>query len=207
MNTAKRNSTPNRHSSNNVRILEKTLVMLAALGLVTKELFMPDGSVLFILGMTVLGSLYLFFGWMVLRERESKTMKLSLAAPAGIVLAIACMGIMFKLQLWPGGDNCLLFALVTLITISAAAIHLRNKAKAEDPLLSKFYRNVLQRSIPFLVLAASLLFVSENTLIKFHYRNDPEFARLYILVRENPGNEQYQKALEDHVLEKYERVE
>lgn len=188
-----------------MRVAEKTLIVLSVFGLIAKEFFMPDGSVLFVLGISGLACAYLVFSWLLFRDRDSKAMKLSLAAPAGIVLAIGCVGILFKIQIWPGSHIYLLFSAITLVTISAAAFFLKKNIADEG--ISKFYRNVLQRTIPVFIIVVSLLLISDNALIRFHYRHDPEFARLYIRVRENPDNIQYKTELEDYVMSRYERIE
>lgn len=183
-----------------MRTLEKALIILSAGGIIVNELLMPGGSILLVFGLTVLGVLYFIFSWLLFRDRETKTYKLSLAAPAGIVLAIACAGIMFKLMLWPGSEIFLPFASITLATISGAAFYLQRKN--EDPALGRFYRNVMQRLVPFFFMVFALILISDNALIKLRYREDPELARLIIRVRENPGNQQYEQELNDYIINK-----
>jgi hypothetical protein len=186
-----------------MRTLEKTLIVLCVLGLVTKELHWPGGAVFFVAGMSALAAVYFIFGWLLFRDRETKIRRTGLSVAAGIFLAISCVGIMFKLMIWPGSESNIMLGAAGLIAISGITLY-KYRDPGAAPELTRFYRNILQRTAPLFVAALGLLFVGENDLIRFHFREDPEFARLLIRARENPENEQCQHELEDYQIQKYE---
>lgn len=185
-----------------MRTAEKTIIVITIIGLLFRLMHWPGGGPLLVVALSAAGCFYMFFSWGVMRDRETKTGKLAVTIPVGFGLAVACVGIMFKLQLWPGSqDNLIIAAIVLLVACITCAIAYSRK-RENDKGMAGYYKAVLNRAAPFLLAASVMLFVPTSSIIRFYYGEDEERTRLLINLYEDPGNVEHRRALEDYELEK-----
>jgi F0F1-type ATP synthase assembly protein I len=186
-----------------MRILEKIIIVFCIIGLGMKLFNVAGGSIFIVFGLTALSILYFALSWLLLRDRTTKTNNLGISITAGLALATACSGLMYKLQHWPGGSAMLIGGMVFLMPLLIICVMLYNRHKHTNEGYKRFYRGAMQRLAPFLFFSLLFAFIPDNTLIRFEYRHDPELARLYIRARENPENDQYWRDLEDYEISRY----
>lgn len=185
-----------------MRALEKILLILCLIGIGMDLFNMEGGIVIMLLGISLLTLLYLGLTWLLIRDSETRSSYPAISIPTGIVLSITCLAIVHKLLLWPGREEMLMIALILLapLTIIILIIYRRKNASEGS---AKACRKILQRLIPFFIVAGSLFFIPDRSIIYFKYGKDPELARLLSRAVEHPDNEQYWRDLEDHQLNKY----
>jgi len=147
----------------------------------------------------VIATLYFPGAFYFFCDKVIKRQNLALSIISGFFLSLIPIGILFKIQYWPGGQLYLLIGTITAPVIMAIVLFLKSKA-AED--LSIYYKNMFSRTIVLSVLTVLFYLTPTSTLLKIQYRSDPELARLKILYYENPGNEEYRKQHDEYLLKK-----
>lgn len=156
--------------------LERILWIVVLFAALLKVLRLPLSSFLLIVALMVLSILYFFLAWMVLPRPGRKDQLVELSVPVGLVLSTACIGILFKLQVWPVATTFLSVALIGLvIALLAVGLWRRNR-----PELGAYFRGLLQRLVPLLVCCAVLLSISPGRLMAFYYRDRPDIAPLMV---------------------------
>lgn len=182
---------------------ELILVAIFILGLVFMAFCFPGDSLLMIIGAGLLACLYTFFGFALLNDirfrnifkKESykgiSTMRMIGAIGAGLSLAVALEGILFKLMFWPGAGLMIIDGIAFLVIILAIAAIRYFKSKAA------FYPNVFKRSIIIGAVAVFLYILPAETLANFRHRDNPEYAKALIDSYSNPDNIEYQQKLRE----------
>ena len=177
-----------------MKLTEKILVALSILAIVLKLLLIPGGSVLFVLAISILSCIYFALGFalfngirlrkMFKKESYSNTSALKIigAICMGFVLSMVSIGIMFKLQMWPGAGPMLIVGappmFIILIIVFVKFILTKHK----------FYLNALIRCGIFTLFGIALFFTSGLTLIKLQFRNHPEYIQAYEAYQNNPSS-------------------
>ncbi|MBL7982813.1 MAG: hypothetical protein JNL52_13515 [Flavobacteriales bacterium] len=156
--------------------IERFLWIIVAISVVLKLLRLPFSSLLLILGLSLLAQLnFLLFWWLfVTPERKEQIIPMSILS--GLSFSIACIGILFKLQLWPMSGIFLSLALPALSATIITALILRNSRSS----LSRYTRGILFRAVPLLDVVTVLLALPSGALSAFYHRNDPELAPYFI---------------------------
>lgn len=148
--------------------------------------FLPSVSIIYIVG-----SFFLFC------DKEIKRQSIPFSVISGIFIALIPLGIVFKLQHWPGAQMILTTSFIFMIILLIVSILLKkNNAKDE---LDTYYKKMIFRISFFIFLSGFFSKISSNTLIKFQYRKDPELARLKILCNSDRQNLEYRKQLEEYI--------
>ncbi|MFK7755413.1 MAG: hypothetical protein AB8B53_00625 [Flavobacteriales bacterium] len=144
-----------------MKILEKTLIVLLLIGALFKLMHWPGAGPLFVIGLTFLSMTYFIFsfflfhgiGFRQIFKKESYSAIGHKTAIFSILAGLFCLstllvGIMFRIQFWPGANVMLTAALPpTLILIIIAVVKRKNS-------VAKSY---LYRALPFGVIGAVLL--------------------------------------------------
>ena len=81
---------------------ERVLALTALAGLIIKFLHYPGGMQLILLSMGALSMVYFYFAFYFFSEKKIANQNIALTIPSGIAFAIIVIGILFKLQYWPG---------------------------------------------------------------------------------------------------------
>lgn len=186
-----------------MRTAEKTIIIITIIGILFRIMHWPGGGPLLVFALSALACFYMFLSWGVMRDRETKKGKLPVTIPIGFGLSMACIGIMFKLQLWPGGYDNLIISVIILLVACIGCIYGYSRSKDIDKGMEGYYKAVLKRVVPFLMLASAMLLIPNSSIIRFYYGDDEERTRLLIQYYDDPENQVYRKALEDYELRKF----
>ena len=131
-----------------------------------------------------------------LQEQREEKQHGALNIMTGILLAIACIGILFRVMYWPFSKPYLFIATVGLAIVFGWMYFLRSKMTVEE--VKKKYLFKLVSVAVFFVLAATLNFISLKTQIDIENWNDPELARIKYRYMSNPHNEAYRQEYLDY---------
>lgn len=168
-----------------MKLTEKILAVLILIAIGMKLFLIPGGGVLLVLALQTLTIIYFalgfaFFNGIRLRNIFKKssytgisTMRVVGAIVTGICLSNLLVGILFKLQFWPGANPMLIVSLIpTLIVLILVIIKL---IKNTD----KYYPRI-QLRIAIIGTIGLILFLSPTlSLVKIEYRNHPEYVKAF----------------------------
>ena len=185
-----------------MRITEIVLAALILLGLIFKFTLIPGGGLLLTAGFTFLSMLYFFFGFALLSGMgfrgmlksssfsELSTLKVMGFVGAGWSLSTLCLGILFKVQYWPGSEIQLTVGLVTAMIVVGIALFKYLNGKR------RYYRSVLLRF--FILGSFSLIMISVSTseIERLIYRNHPEYLNAYENYLQNPDDPKLKEKME-----------
>jgi hypothetical protein len=138
--------TPAQNITNNT---EKAVIGIALVGTLFKLQHWPGASILLVVGLSTLAMLYFPLGFYFLTNKSEKTV----AAASGLFLSFVPLGIMFKVQHWPGASAMLTAAMITVPLVYLALFFMRKKAQ---PNSLPFYNSMLLRTT-FLILILFIL--------------------------------------------------
>ncbi len=181
---------------------EKTLVVLILVSLIMKFSFIMGGDILAILSISLLILVYYplgfaFFNQVRLRDIFKKDsykgvsgLRVFGAIVVGMGLSATCLGILFKLENWPGSNFNLMVGLVTTLIVSIIALIKFFKSK------DNYYRQILKRTAIIGGLGLLLTALPDLTLQKIQYRNHPEYIKAYEEYLSNPENKELKQKIE-----------
>lgn len=158
-----------------------------------------------IISLALLSTLYFYFGNSLFNPEKRfklETNKSYLSSTriaggyfAGIAIAVALIGTLFKLMIWPGFDIMLNSSIFTLLIIAAVILY-----KVFTGVTLKSYAPVLIRAIFFGILAIGLKLIPLKTMADLKHPDNPYFADLVVRLYENPDDpdirEEYENLLE-----------
>ena len=174
---------------------EKILTSIFILALLAHFFNIPGHSMLLILTVVVLTTLYFPLAFYFYSDKTLRQQNIALSVLGGIVLAIIPIGILFKLLTWPGYQVQLGTAIILTPILLVVTLLLYKKSNAE---LKSYYKNFLTRITFWLLMCIVFYFISVVTLIKIEYRNEPELMTLKIQSFENPENADYYDAIDNY---------
>ena len=184
-----------------MKTTERTLALVAALALIMLATHVPMGSLLFIVSLSALTVLYYPLGVALFNdlplsavarrtdiEGVSAGRKVG-AIAAGMAFAAVCVGILFRVQMWPSGGLILLTGLALLLLL-LGFLFVRKKSISVP-----FYRGVYSR-LAILGLAGTMLFMMPTiVLVEWHYPNYPDYIERWKQVQEDPTNSELREQL------------
>jgi hypothetical protein len=182
---------------------EIILIGIFIIGVLLMLFSFPGQGILMVLGLGILAIIYTFFGFALLNNirlrnifkkdnyQDISTARILGSIIAGLSLAIALNGILFKLMFWPASNLLLIDGIVFLmiITIVGAIKYTKNK--------SAFYPKLFKRTITISMLALFLLLLPSEKLVNIKYRNNPKYAKALLDSWANPENIEYQKRFKE----------
>jgi glucan phosphoethanolaminetransferase (alkaline phosphatase superfamily) len=180
---------------------EKIIGLILIIGLIFKFALIPGGSFFVVISLIILSFLYFFFGVALLNQvilknafkkdsyKDISIAKVVIAIGAGIGLAMACIGILYKIQHWEGSILYLTISIIILAIISIICFirFLKNK----EP----YYTRTFKRVIIFGGMGILMLLISDMALVKFQYRNHPLYIKAYQDYINDPKNDEYKRNL------------
>lgn len=178
---------------------EKSFTVVFLIGLIFKFLHFPGGAVLLIISLTIIAMLYFPMAFYFFSDRELKRQNLALSIVSGFFLSLVPIGIMFKLQYWPGAQLNLLIGTFSALIILAITYFLKSKSSDD---LKTYYKNLFLRTTVLLTLGIILCLTPTSTLLKIQYHDDSELARLKIQSYTNPDNQEFREQLDDYLQKK-----
>ncbi|MGE0635898.1 MAG: hypothetical protein AB7G44_10135 [Bacteroidia bacterium] len=137
---------PVQNISNNT---EKAVIGIALVGTLFKLQHWPGASILLVVGLSSLAMLYFPLGFYFLTNKSEKIV----ATVSGMFLSFVPLGIMFKVQHWPGASAMLTIAMITVPLVYLALFFMRKKAQPDS---LPFYNSMLLRTT-FLILILFIL--------------------------------------------------
>lgn len=182
--------------------LEKILGILIILALILKLVLIPGANILTVISLSILACIYYplgfaFFNGIRLREVFKKdsykgisAMRIIGTIGLGMGLAVICIGILFKLQHWPGGDTNLIAGLATTLIILIIALIKYLKSKSD------YYKPIFTRIAIVGGFGLILTIIPDLTITKIQFRNHPVYINAYEDYLENPQNEILRKKKE-----------
>jgi len=172
--------------------LEKIILILAFIGLIIKFTLLPMSSTLFALSVSFLSLLYWPMGFALLNrigfrqifKKDSyqglSSLRIIGSIGTGMALSALCLGILFKLLNFPGGNSILIIGLVTVFTAVIPVLIKLMKTKEE------FYAGLMKRIVVFGCMGIVALCLSVLAITKIRYHNYPEYIKAYELYLQNP---------------------
>lgn len=196
-----------------MKLFEKILTVMIIVGLIFKFAFISGGSTLFVLGISFLSIIYyplglLFFNDIPMRKAFKKisyqgisTLKIIGAIGLGMGLSAILIGILFKLQHFPGSLLMLYTGLIVTMIVAVISImkYLENRYV--------FYKKTLTRIAIIGIIGLFLTSLSSEKIEKFQYRNYPRYIEALDNYIENPENIELQNRLEVERMRVHLRAE
>ncbi|MGK7391126.1 MAG: hypothetical protein ACNS60_12275 [Candidatus Cyclobacteriaceae bacterium M2_1C_046] len=155
--------------------LEKFLIALSAIGAIIKLFFNGGGDILLLVGMTLLGSLYLIFGFAILNDIgfreifikgsyvEVNVRRIVLSAAFGIAFFGMIFGILFRLLNFEGAFELLALSLVVAFILFIILIYRYHYQKIT---IATYYKNVMYRLVPYSLIG---LFMIVEIIYNYYY--------------------------------------
>ncbi len=192
---------------------EKVLAGIAAAGLIFGIQQWPGGTLLSVLALSSLACLYYPFGALVFNGIRMKdlskksayagvpTFRIAVGFGIGMVLSVLVMGILFKWQLWPGGEFILIVGLIAAAGLLIALIAGATGNSAMRPFAAK----AGARLSVWGSLALLLWLTPQITLVEWRHADEPELVEAWRAHLANPEDEALRRALDEAYSLKYER--
>ena len=162
---------------------EKILVSLVALAVIGKLANVTGFSALAVVCMCLLSIFYFAASYFLFKtdHKENTGIQIAISIITGLMLSSLIMGVLFAFMRWPGVAGMLVVGIVPLLIILVLAI----VKFGSQPL---FYKAVLQRVIPGLVIAFFMLSPAKGMLFKLQYRNHPRLIEAIEALEKDPKN-------------------
>jgi hypothetical protein len=185
---------------------EIIIATLYIIALVLNLLLIPGGVVLTVLTLSTLSTLsvlymylsFALFNGIRLRKIFKKdsykgisAMRIVGAVGTGLALSMTTIGLLFKIQSWPGASFILGTGLVGLliVTIIGTIKYLKNK--------SEFYTRIFKRIAVFGALGLILMLIPKTTWVEIKYRNHSAYVDALEKALADPDNKELWNRVEE----------
>lgn len=178
--------------------LEKFLVPIAILALISKLMHYPGSGLLLIISFLSLAAFYFYASLTYqLFPKQDPNSKYGLLLATGYTLATILIGILFKLMFWPSSNMLLMIGSISI----CIQLYLIISYRSSMPLETKGNTNkLLTRIIVFAIASWFFYLTPQSSIILLSYSHDPELGRLKKQLYEDPNNEAFKQELEDYEL-------
>ena len=161
------------------------MLLIIVIGLILKLFFLPGVSALLVLSISITSLFYLALSFLIYKEPNQKTnwKRVLLSIGSGWLISMVLLGILFKVQVWPGSATQFIGGVGGLVIISIIAfIKYRNGRGV-------FFKNLMTRAIGFAL--AGMLFYSPayNLYENAQFRHSPDLLQAIKSNREHPSRE------------------
>lgn len=179
--------------------VEKVFLIILIVSLIYKYLYGVGSSLLLLLSINILAVFYLYFSFALLNDIEFRKIfkkasypknvrkRLAISIFTGIAISTSLMGILFKIQDYPGADLLLLASLGFTMALSLITLYKNYKVDGD------FYFNVFIRVGITALIIISMFKIPEKALLEWQYPDSPEYIKAVIDVRNNPKNDSLQE--------------
>jgi len=186
--------------------MKKTEIIVAGiaiLAIIMKFTHLPGAGILLVLSLGVLSMLYMYLGFAFFNNIKFKEIfkkksyvdtnkkRLIGAIGTGFTLSMAVVGILFKIQLYPGAETQLMVGIGGLIIVSIISI-IKMLKKSE-----KFYKSILIRVVIFGAICVFFISLPTKTWLSWRYLDNPEYVQAVLDAQENPDNPELWKKVDD----------
>ncbi len=181
---------------------EKILGIVILISLIMKFSFIIGGDILTILSISLLILIYYPFGFAFFNQIRLRRvfkkdsykgisgLRIIGAIGVGMGLSAICLGILFKLQHWPGSNINLLAGLVTTMIVLIIALIKYYKCK------DNYYKRIFKRIAIIGGLGLLLTVLPELTLEKIQFHNHPDYIKAYEKHLNNPESKELKEKLD-----------
>jgi hypothetical protein len=141
---------------------EVIIVLVFLTGLVLRLTTDLKVSALIILSLNTLATLYFFSAFSVPKDENANGLEIFINKLASFSSSVAIIGILFRLQHWPGYNNMIILGCITLIILIPVILIIKSK----KPDLTIFNQRLIIRLALVAVLGLFINFAPKDTLIK-----------------------------------------
>lgn len=178
-----------------MRNTEKILGLTFLAGLVMKFMLVPGAGIIITLSLLSIAIMYYFLGFALFNEipgraifkkesyKGTSVLRIIGAIGAGMGISMICNGILFKLQDWPSALSSLEYGLILTSIVLVISIVKFFKTR------SNFYVMIFKRIAVIGILGLILFFTPALTIVKFQFRNHPDYIKAYEQYGINPKDE------------------
>ena len=201
-----------------MRNAEKILGLTFLAGLIMKFTFIHGAGIVITVSILSISIMYYFLGFALFNQiplraifkkdsyKGKSSRRIIGAIGAGLAISMICNGVLLKIQDWPSGLSSLGLGLVLTSIVLVIAIVKFFKTR------SNYYILIFKRITVIGILGLILYFIPELSIVKFQFRNHPDYIKVYEQYVNNPKDEilrqkveiEYSKAtMTDQAFEKY----
>ena len=175
---------------------EIVVAIVIVISVVLRLLDIPGSFPVMLISLSILSMLYYPFGFLLLNDiplkgifkKESyngkSTLRIVFSVLAGLALSVTVIGLLFKIEFYPGARFML--ELGSLGLFVAVIISIIKYRKNRD----LFYSSMVKRAVIIGGLALFLLVLPNSILVDLRYPNDPEYAKALTNSLDNPSNKE-----------------
>jgi hypothetical protein len=175
---------------------EIIIATLAIIALVLNLMLIPGSGMLTVLSFSILAVIYFYFGLVIFNDVTVKeVLKIRSiselivlrnigAVATGAALALTIIGLMFKIQLWPGANINLSVGLFGLAVVTILGAIKYSKSK------SNYYTKIFSRVAIIGGLGLIVFLLPKTSLVEFQYRNHPAYVEAYKKAMADPNNKE-----------------
>lgn len=186
----------NLFSPDTLHKIEKIAALVAVVSiLLVKVVHVQALAPVMVVSLSTLALLYAR-GLPLLLGKNKEQQNFGLNTASGVLMSIACVGILFRLQYWPGAKNMVMLAALGLTVLIAVVFYYKGK---EALIRQSYLNNLWMRQAILAVFTIALFFTSNKTLLTLQYPNDPEIVRIKSNHFDHPENEAYTKEYREYM--------
>ena len=166
--------------------MKKTEIIFGILLLISfilRFFLVPGGIILSVFSLSILALLYQVFGIVIfnnikirnLFKKESfrgvSAIQLIGSVGVGFGLSMVCIGVLYKLQNWPGANFTTIVGLsiIILLTLITFIEYLKSKRN--------YFSRILKRVVLFGIFGFVFLSLNSMSITKIEYRNHPDYLK------------------------------
>ena len=168
--------------------LEFILIISAIIAINFQLLLWPIANPLTILSFGALALFYPILSLALFLDEENK-MDIRSWLP-GFIFAVPIIGILFKLQMWPGYEINLFVGMLSLLGLIIYSYTQKDKSKAVN---FKIFR---KRAIPLFIITVFMFLIPKYAWLETKYSNYPDYIEIYKAADQNPNDELLQQKLD-----------
>ena len=176
---------------------EKILSIIFLIGLIFKLNNWPASSIILIIPLITLAVIYFFGAFYFFADKTIKRSNIALSIISGIFVSIIPIGILFKLQIWVGGEMYLYYGIISGVIVLSITLVLSFINKKSD--LKSYFKLMIIRTLILTILSFVFLKVSSKNIIRIQHRSNPEFAEIKIKYLLEPDGEKYKDEYFKHL--------
>lgn len=183
--------------------VETVLLVIVALAFVLKFFHIPGSSILTILSLSGISVMYMYLSFALFNGvgfrgifnkgsfQGKSAGRIVGAIGTGLALSVSAVGIVFKLQSWPGASLQLMISIVGLGAVLIVSLFKIRKNT------DGYYVNLLKRVLLFGAISLALLSIPAKAWLDWRYPNNPEFVNAVLEAREHPENQKLWEKVDD----------
>lgn len=185
-----------------MRILEIILSILILLAIGMNFALYPGGNFIMLCATSILSLLYFFLGFILFVDRRLRdigkastfknigALKLIFAIVTGVALSTLVLGILFRINFYPGAYLMVLLGL--MVTLPVLMISIIAKILGVKDLTT-----TLSRTVVWGILGIALYLWPLQKHLAFQYRNHPGYVEAAIEAMNHPDNMELQEKMEE----------